>query len=113
MSCSTRNASSAAGVERAAKFGALMAADDFSAYLRVAPGCFFFIGAGNDRAFPHHHPRFTIDDRALPVGIETFTKAALRLLTTDSNPNERSSELQGATGSNIEAPMAITRDAPH
>jgi amidohydrolase len=76
----------AAGEHRAAEFEPLMAGDDFSAYLRIAPGCFFFIGAGNDRAFPHHHPRFTIDERALPVGIETFTRAALRLLGTDAEP---------------------------
>jgi amidohydrolase len=89
----------AAGTERAVEFEPLMAGDDFSAYLRVAPGCFFFVGAGNDRAFPHHHPRFTIDERALPVGIETFTKAAMRLLTTDANLNERSSEPTGRQSS--------------
>jgi amidohydrolase len=89
----------AAGADRAVEFEPLMAGDDFSAYLRVAPGCFFFVGAGNDRAFPHHHPRFTIDERALPVGIETFTNAALRLLTTDANANKRSSELTGRQSS--------------
>jgi amidohydrolase len=73
----------AAGADRVAESEPLMAGEDFSAYLRVAPGCFFFIGAGNERAFPHHHPRFTIDERALPVGIETFTRAALRILATD------------------------------
>jgi amidohydrolase len=72
----------AAGPERAAAFEPLMAGEDFSAYLAVAPGCFFFVGAGHENAFPHHHPRFTIDERALSVGIETFTGAALRLLGT-------------------------------
>jgi len=73
-----------AGADRVADFEPLMAGDDFSAYLGVAPGCFFFIGAGDDRAFPHHHPRFTIDERALPVGIETLAGAAMRLLGTDA-----------------------------
>jgi amidohydrolase len=59
----------------------LMAGDDFSAYLRVAPGCFFFVGAGGPDAFSHHHPRFTIDEDALPVGIETLTRTALRFLS--------------------------------
>ena len=72
----------AAGADRAAELEPIMAGEDFSAYLRVAPGCFFFIGAGNDRAFPHHHPRFTIDERALRIGIETFEGAALRLVGT-------------------------------
>jgi amidohydrolase len=79
----------AAGAERAAGLEPLMAGDDFSAYLRVAPGCFFFIGAGNDRAFPHHHPRFTINEQALPVGIETFINATVRLLSTNAEPSTR------------------------
>jgi len=60
--------------------GPCMAGEDFSAYLRAAPGCFFFVGAGHDGAFPHHHPRFTIDEGALPVAIETMTRAALQFL---------------------------------
>jgi len=70
----------AAGAERVVEIEPVMAGDDFSAYLRAAPGCFFFVGAGHDGAFPHHHPRFTIDERALRVGIETFIRTAKRLL---------------------------------
>jgi amidohydrolase len=71
----------AAGPDRTVELEPLMAGDDFSAYLRVAP---FFVGAGNEHAFPHHHPRFTIDERALSVGIETFVRSALRLVGTGS-----------------------------
>jgi amidohydrolase len=67
--------------ERLIECPPLMAGEDFSAYLRVAPGCFFFVGAGGPDAFPHHHPRFTIDEGALPVGIETLTRTALRFLS--------------------------------
>ena len=70
----------AAGRDRVNEMEPLMAGDDFSAYLRVAPGCFFFVGAGNSDAFPHHHPNFTIDERALSIGIETLTETALRYL---------------------------------
>jgi amidohydrolase len=70
----------AAGADRLVETEPIMAGEDFSAYLQVAPGCFFFVGAGHDGAFPHHHPRFTIDERALPVGIETFMRTALRFL---------------------------------
>jgi amidohydrolase len=77
----------AAGAERVVSFDPLMAGDDFSAYLRSTPGCFFFIGAGSDHAFPHHHPRFTIDERALTVGIETLTQAALRFLADGVREN--------------------------
>jgi amidohydrolase len=58
----------------------LMAGEDFSAYQRVAPGCFFFVGAGAEGAVPHHHPRFTIDESALAVGIDTLTRTTLRFL---------------------------------
>ena len=80
----------AAGAARVIEADPVMAGEDFSAYLRVAPGCFFFVGAGDERAFPHHHPRFALDERALPVGIETFTRTALRFLAegapSDSAP---------------------------
>ena len=66
--------------ERVVERPQLMAREDFSAYLRAAPGCFFFVGAGGDGAFPHHHPRFSIDESALSVGIETLTRTALRFL---------------------------------
>jgi amidohydrolase len=74
----------AAGAERIIDMEPLMAGDDFSAYLRVAPGCFFFVGAGESSAFPHHHPQFKIDERALPIGIETLTETALRFLAQSS-----------------------------
>ncbi len=65
---------------RLVEYPPLMAGEDFSAYLRVAPGVFFFVGAGGDGAFPHHHPRFTVDEDAFAVGIETLAGSALRFL---------------------------------
>jgi len=72
----------AAGADRVVDFAPLMAGEDFSAYSRVAPSCFFFVGAGDPNAYPHHHPRFTIDEAALPIGIETLTRTALYFLAT-------------------------------
>ena len=46
----------------------VMAAEDFAYYLRRVPGCFMFVGAGNDAcgaSYPHHHPRFDVDERAM------------------------------------------------
>lgn len=43
-------------------------AEDFSYYLERVPGCFMFVGAGNEElgaTFGHHHPRFDIDERAM------------------------------------------------
>ena len=53
-----------------------MGGDDFSAYLAEAPGCYAFIGAGGE--FPHHHPRFVIDERALAIGTRLHVDVALR-----------------------------------
>ena len=69
-----------ADADRLVDFEPLMAGEDFSAYLRDAPGCFFFVGAGHPGAYPHHHPRFSFDEEALPVAIETMSRAALRFL---------------------------------
>ncbi|PLT29961.1 M20 family metallopeptidase [Peribacillus deserti] len=60
-----------------------MVGEDFSAYLQKADGCFFFTGAGNVEKgiiYPHHHPRFTIDEESLSMGIEMFVAAALKML---------------------------------
>lgn len=65
-----------------------MGGEDFSAFQEQAPGCFFFIGAGNpDKGidYPHHHPRFNIDDRALDVGVTIMVNAAIRALDGHSN----------------------------
>ncbi|AMW06467.1 amidohydrolase [Gemmatimonas phototrophica] len=61
-----------------------MGGEDFSAYQQRAPGVFAFVGAGNADAgisYPHHHPRFQIDERALDVGLRYLTAATLDLLT--------------------------------
>ncbi len=56
----------------------IMGGDDFSAYLAEAPGCYAFVGAGG--AFPHHHPRFVIDERALAIGTRLHVDVARRVL---------------------------------
>ncbi|GAB3790691.1 M20 family metallopeptidase [Virgibacillus kimchii] len=61
----------------------VMGAEDFSAYQQQAPGCFFFVGAGNQEkgiVYPHHHPKFTIDEDALKQGMQMFIHCAHKLL---------------------------------
>jgi len=62
---------------------ALMSGEDFSAFSNIVPGCFIFIGAGNREKgiiYPHHHPRFTIDEGALAIGVELFVQLAIKLV---------------------------------
>ena len=60
-----------------------MGGEDFSAYQQKAPGVFAFIGAGHafdDIRYPHHHPRFNIDESSLEIGLRYLTAATLELL---------------------------------
>ncbi len=48
-----------------------MGSEDFAFVLEKVPGCFFFIGSANPEKgldAGHHHPRFDIDEAALPRG---------------------------------------------
>jgi amidohydrolase len=66
--------------ERLIEIDPVMGGEDFSAYQQVVPGCFFVVGAGGKDAFPHHHPRFTIDEAAIPVAIDVFVRTTLDLV---------------------------------
>ncbi|MEH7461330.1 M20 family metallopeptidase [Bacillus thuringiensis] len=71
------------GKECVVRLQPTMAGEDFSAFLQKAPGTFFFIGAGNEEKgiiYPHHHPRFTIDEDALPIGVSIFVSSVLNFM---------------------------------
>jgi amidohydrolase len=58
----------------------VMGGDDMALWLQKAPGCYFFVGSGNPEKgsdFPHHHPKFDLDEAAFPVAIEMLTRGAL------------------------------------
>lgn len=61
-----------------------MGADDMGIFLERVPGCYFFLGTGNPEKgliYPHHHPRFDIDDDVLPLGVAILSSIAWRLLS--------------------------------
>jgi amidohydrolase len=61
----------------------LMVGEDFGLILERVPGAMILLGCGNallDRTYPHHHPRFDIDERVLPLGVELMARCALRYL---------------------------------
>jgi amidohydrolase len=61
------------------------ASDDMACFLEAVPGCYFVVGATNEQKgayFPHHHPRFNIDEDAMPIGVEVLTRAAIDFLDT-------------------------------
>ena len=57
--------------------------DDMACFLEAVPGCYFIVGAKNEEKganYPHHHPRFNIDEDALPIGVEVLTRTAMDFL---------------------------------
>ncbi|HEX8995222.1 MAG TPA: amidohydrolase [Ktedonobacterales bacterium] len=59
------------------------ASDDMAYFLDAAPGCYFFVGAGDpERGInaPHHSPRFDIAEESLSIGVETLARATLEYL---------------------------------
>ena len=73
-------APSVPGVEQVKETEPIMGGEDFSYYLQNIKGTFFFTGAKspeNEDAYPHHHPKFDIDERALLVAAKVLGAAAL------------------------------------
>ncbi|HLQ31041.1 MAG TPA: amidohydrolase [Ktedonobacteraceae bacterium] len=57
--------------------------DDMAYFLNSVPGCYFVVGANNPEKgakYPHHHPRFNVDEDAMPIGVEVLTRAAIEFL---------------------------------
>jgi amidohydrolase len=57
--------------------------EDFSEFSSRVPSVFFLLGSGNEAVgacFPHHHPRFNIDEAALKLGVELHVRATLSYL---------------------------------
>ncbi len=55
-----------------------MGSEDFSGYLTKVPGFFLWVGAGGQ--YPHHHPRFEVDEKAIFIGIKAFIVMTQALL---------------------------------
>ena len=57
----------------------IMGSEDFAFYLERVPGAFSFLGAGPGRGSgaPLHSPRFTLNERALPLGVALHIALAL------------------------------------
>jgi metal-dependent amidase/aminoacylase/carboxypeptidase family protein len=59
-----------------------MGGEDFSYLAQEAPGCLFFLGgaAPGEPVRLHHHPRFDVDERCLPLGAALLAEIAVRYL---------------------------------
>jgi amidohydrolase len=62
---------------------ASMGGEDFAEYLKISPGCFIYVGTGSKTLrteIPWHHPRFDIDEKALPAGARLLAGIAEEFL---------------------------------
>lgn len=61
-----------------------MGGEDFAYYLEKVPGTFFFTGAQPVDAapFPHHHPKFDFEERAMLIAAKTLGAAAIEYQKT-------------------------------
>jgi len=55
-----------------------MASEDMGYILEEIPGCYFFVGGSNAEkglTYPHHHPKFDFDERAMIDGVAIMAQA--------------------------------------
>ncbi|MFN0055593.1 MAG: amidohydrolase [Planctomycetales bacterium] len=61
----------------------VMGGEDFAYYAQKVPGCFVGLGIGNEQVgstYGLHHPKFKVDEAALPLGSSLHVAFALRSL---------------------------------
>lgn len=61
--------------------------EDMAYYLEKIPGVMAFVGAKNEVKgcdYPHHHPKFNIDEESLAIGLKLYVNFALSYLLEDS-----------------------------
>lgn len=63
-------ASALVGGDKCQELAPVMGGEDFAYFAERVPSCFLVIGVGGDSGAAHglHHPRFFLDEEALPVG---------------------------------------------
>lgn len=60
-----------------------MGAEDMAFMLEKVPGCYFFVGSANAERglnYAHHHPKFDVDEAALPRAAAWMAAAAMEIL---------------------------------
>lgn len=70
---------SAYGAEVLLALEPMMGSEDFAFYLQEKPGAYIVVGMGGEKsAYPHHHPRFDIDEESIGTAIDLFLQLVRR-----------------------------------
>lgn len=78
------------GLENVLEVPPMMAGEDFAYYLQHVPGMFFFTGAEMDHkedVYPHHHPRFDFNERAMLVAGKLMLSVVYQYLNGQEKEN--------------------------
>lgn len=62
----------------------IMGGEDYSYYLQEVKGTYFFTGAqpeGTENPYPHHHPKFDIDEKSLVVAAKILAKSTMEYMS--------------------------------
>lgn len=65
-------------IEELVELNPSLGGEDFSYYLQRVPGSFFYTGTRNENFkadFPHHHPKFDIDEKGMLNAVKVFLQA--------------------------------------
>jgi amidohydrolase len=60
-----------------------MLSEDAALFMQDVPGCYFFLGSSNAErglTWPHHNPRFDVDEGVLPIGVAVLARALAHYL---------------------------------
>jgi amidohydrolase len=71
------------GRENVHEIGKTLGAEDFGEFLKYTPGAMFTLGTQKEghENYLLHHPKFDLDERALPIGTAMLVETAKRFLT--------------------------------
>lgn len=71
------------GKENVQRMQKTLGAEDFGCFMEFAPGAMFNLGVQKEghEDYPLHHPKFDLDERALPLGTAVLVATALRFLS--------------------------------
>lgn len=61
----------------------IMGGEDYSYYLQEVKGTYFFTGAqpeGTENPYPHHHPKFDIDEKSLVIAAKILAKSTMEYM---------------------------------
>ncbi|WP_226670057.1 amidohydrolase [Metabacillus litoralis] len=85
------HASQVPGVYEVEEIPLQMGGEDFAYYLQHVKGTFFFTGAkpaNSSDVYPHHHPKFDIDEKGMLIAAKTLCKATIQYQLDYCESNE-------------------------